>query len=105
MVLVEQAETIDVDDLHDFICLHNPYDQQIAIIGGSQTPGTFKVVLMHEVNRFSDDEVSCLVIDVDANKASKGYCGYGGVVFKPPGSSFLPLHPVFVKELELNRQM
>ena len=42
---------------------------------------------------------------MDANNASKGHRGYEGVVFKPEGSRFLPLHPVFVKELKLRHQM
>ena len=48
-------------------------------------------------------ETAWLEIGVDSNSASKGHRGYEGIVFKPPGSSGLPVHPVFVKELELHR--
>ena len=103
VVLVEQAETLLVNDLDDFIRRNNRYNQQIFIIGGSETPGTFKVIPWYEVNRPTSGETAWLEMVVDARNVSKGYRGYEGVVFRPPGSSFLPLHPVFVKELDLYR--
>ena len=48
-------------------------------------------------------EIEWAEIQVDAKNASKGYRGYEGMVFEPPGSWFLPRHPVFVRGLELHR--
>ena len=103
VVLVEQAENILINELDDFIRTNNPYHHRIFIIGGSKTPGSFKVVPWDEVTKPTHSETAWLEINVDAENASKGHCGYEGVVFKPPGSRFLPPHPVFVKELELRR--
>ena len=105
VVLVEQTENIVVNELDDFIRANNPYNQRIFIIGGSEAPGTFKVVPWAEVTKPTASEIAWAEIGVDAKNASKGHRGYEGVVFKPPGSWFLPGHPVFVKELELQRQM
>ena len=105
VVLVEQAENILVNELDDFIRTNNTYNQRIYIIGGSEAPGTFKVVPWDEVTKPAPTESAWLEIGVDANSASKGRRGYEGVVFEPPGSRFLPGHPVFVKELNLHRQM
>ena len=101
VVLVEQAETVLISELHDFIRTNNPYNQQVFIIGGTEVPGSFKVVPWDEVTKPTDRETAWLEIVVDANNVSKGYRGYNGVVFKPPESKFLPPHPVYVKKLEL----
>ena len=103
VVLVEQAETILVNELDDFIRANNPYNQRVFVIGGSEAPGSFKVVPWDEVTTPTPGETAWVEIGVDANNVSRGYRGYEGVVFKPPGSWFLPPHPVFVKELELRR--
>ena len=105
VVLVEQAENPLVADLDEFIRRSNPYNQQIFVIGGSEEPGTYKVVPWEDVNSPTPGEIEWLEISVDAKNAGKGYHQYEGVVFKPPGSSFLPLHPMFVKELKVDRQM
>ena len=103
VVLVEQAEKILVNELDDFIRANNPYNQRIFVIGGSEAPGSFKVVPWDEVTKPTPSETAWLEIGVDANNVSRGYRGYEGVVVEPPGSRFLPPHPVFVKELELRR--
>ena len=105
VILVEQAEDIPVADLDEFIRTNNPYNQRIFVIGGSEAPGTFKVVPWDEVNSPTPGEIEWLEIGVEAKNASKGYREYEGVVFKQLGSRFLPRHPTFVKELELTRQM
>ena len=105
VVLVEQAESIVVNELDDFIRTNNPYNQRIFIIGASEAPSGFKAVAWGEVIKPTPSEAGWWEIGMDANNASKGYRGYEGVVFKPKGSRFLPPHPVFVKELELRRQM
>ena len=88
-----------------FIRTNNPYNQRIFIIGASEAPSGFKAVAWGEVIKPTPSEAGWWEIGMDANNASKGYRGYEGVVFKPKGSRFLPPHPVFVKELELRRQM
>ena len=103
IVLVEQAESIMVAELDEFIRTNNPYNQRIFIIGGSTAPGNFKIVPWYEVTKPTPSEVAWLEIAMDATRASKGHRGYEGVVFKPPGTRFLPVHPVFVRELELHR--
>ena len=103
VVFVEQAEHILIDELDSFIRANNPYNQQIFIIGGSEAPNTFKVVPWNEVTYPSPGETRWLEIGVDRKNASRGYLGYEGVVFKPPGSRFLPRQPLFVKELNLRR--
>ena len=103
VVLVEQAEDVPVGDLDEFIRRNNPHSQRIFIIGGSAAPGTLKVVPLDGVNELAPSEIEWAEIRVDAKNASKGYRGYEGVVFKPPGSWFLPRHPVFVRGLELHR--
>ena len=105
VVFVEQAEEIPIGELDEFIRANNTFDQQIFILGGSQTPGSFKLVPWEQVTPSSYGEIEWMETDVSAKEASKGYRGYDGVVFKPKGSWFLPLHPVFVKELALHRQM
>ena len=105
VVLAEQAENILINELDDFIRANNPFNQQIFVIGGSETPGSYKVVPWSEVSKPTPSETAWLEIIVDANNVSKGHRGYQGVVVKPPGSRFLPLHPVFVKKLDLHRQM
>ena len=103
VVLVEQAENVPVSDLDEFIRHNNPHNQRIFIIGGSAAPGTFKVVPLDKVNEPAPGEIEWAEIQVDAKNASKGYRGYEGMVFEPPGSWFLPRHPVFVRGLELHR--
>ena len=105
VVLVEQAENIIVNELNEFIRTNNAYNQNVVIIGSSQPPGSFKAVVWGELikPKPSEDD-GWWEISMDANNASKGYRGYEGVVLKPIGSRFLPLNPVFVKELELRRQ-
>ena len=106
VVLVEQAENIILNELDDFIRTNNPYNQNVFIImGSSQAPGSFKAVVWGELIKPKPSEDGWWEISMDANNASKGHRGYEGVVFKPKGSRFLPPHPVFVKELELRRQM
>ena len=105
VILVEQAENILVNDLHDLIRTNNPYNHRIYIIGGSEAPGTFKVVPWEGVTKPRPSEIAWFEIGVDANNASKGHRRYEGVLFEPPRSRFLPGHPVFVKELNLHRQM
>ena len=104
-VFVEQALDIAVSDLDDFMRTNNPFDQEVFIIGGSGTQNTFKVFPLNEISRPTATETEWMEIAVNAEEASKGYLGYEGVVFKPPGSSFLPPHPAFVKELEVRHQM
>ena len=103
VVLVERAGNIVVNELDDFIRANNPYNQRIVIIGGSEAPGSFKVVPWDEVTKPTPSETAWAEIEVDANNVGRGYRGFEGVVFKPPGSRFLPPHPVFVRELELRR--
>ena len=103
VVFVEQAERIFVPELDKFIQENNPHKQQIYMIGGAKEPGSFKVVPWDEVTKPTSGETAWSEINVDAQRASKGYRGYEGVVYDPPGSSFLPGHPVFVKEVELHR--
>ena len=105
VVLVEQAENLLANDLDNFIRTNNPYNQQLFIIGGSEASGSFKVLRWDEVAMAALSNAAWLEADADANNVSRGYRGYEGVVFKPKGSRFLPLHPVFVKELELHSQM
>ena len=105
VVLVEQAQDILVSDLDDFMRTNNPYNQQVFIIGDSETPNTFRVLPLNEISKPTATETEWMEIAVNTEKASKGYRGYEGVVFKAPGSSFLPPHPVFVNELELHHQM
>ena len=101
---VTQAEEIPVVDLDEFIRANNPHNQHIVIIGGTAEPGTYKVIPWDEVDRSTPDGVGWWEIKADEKNASKGHRGYDGVVLKPPGSWFLPPHPVFVKELDLRRQ-
>ena len=102
-VLVEQQELIDINELDDFIRANNPYNQRIFIIGGSDAPGSFKVVPWDEVTRPTPGETAWLEIGVDVNNVSGGYRGYEGVVLKSQRSQSLPPYPVFVRELELRR--
>lgn len=103
VVLAEHAEKILVTELDKLIRKNNPHKQRIYIIGGAKEPGSFKVVPWDEVTKHTPCETAWLEIYVEAPGASKGYRGYQGVVYNPPGSSFLPGRPVFVKELELHR--
>ena len=103
VVLVEQAEDVRIEELDDFIRANNAFSQEIVIIGGSRTPGSFKLVPWERVTRSSDGEISWMEIDVRAKDASKGYRGYDGIVFKSGANRLLPLHPVFVKDLDLRR--
>ena len=77
--------------------------QRIYVVGDSEAPGSFKVVPWGEVTKPTPSETAWVEISVDAKNASKGYRGYNGVMFTPPGTQSLPVHPVFVKELELQR--
>ena len=103
VVLVEQSENILVAELDEFIRKNNPHNQAIFIIVGSKAPGSFVVVPWSEVTKPTPSEIAWSEIGVEASRASKGHREYDGVVFKPPGSRFLPGHPVFVKELDLHR--
>ena len=103
VVLVEQAETIHPNELDAFVHANNPYNQQIVIIGGSGAPGRFKVVPLDEITKPTPGEIAWLEMDVDTKSAGRGYRKYEGVMFKPPGSWFLPRVPVFVKKLDLRR--
>ena len=105
VVLVEQAAEILINELHNFVRANNPYNLQIYVMGGSEAPGSFTVVPLREVTKPTPSETAWLEIGVNTNNASRGYCGYEGVVFRPPESRFLPPYPVFVKELELRREM
>ena len=80
VVLVEQAENILINKLDDFIRANNPFNQEIFVIGGSETPGSFKVVPWGEVSNPTPSETAWLEIIVDAKNASRGYRGYEGVV-------------------------
>ena len=51
VVLVEQAQDILVSDLDDFMRTNNPYNQQVFIIGGSETPNTFRVLPLNEISK------------------------------------------------------
>lgn len=104
VVLVEQQQDILIGDLDEFMRTNNPYNHQVFIIGGSETPGVFKVVPLNEVNKPTPGEIAWSEISVDAKNASKGFLGHDGVIFKPPGSWFLPPHPVFVKDLNLSQR-
>ena len=101
VVLVEKAEGIPIADLDEFIHENNPQNQSVVIVGGSETPGTYKVVPLDEIDRSTSGEIGWMEIRADGRNAGKGYRGYEGVVLKPPGSWFLPPHPVFVKELDV----
>ena len=103
VVLVERAENILVNNLDEYIRANNPYNQLVCVVGGSDAPNTFKVIPFDKVSRPTASETKWLEINVNVENASKGHRGYEGVVFKPRGSRFLPLHPTFVKELELHR--
>lgn len=103
VVLVEEAETIPVAELDDFIQGNNRYGHRIYIIGGSEAPGAFKVVPWDKVTKPTPDETAWLEIGVEGKNASTGHRGFEAVFFGPPGSSFLPVHPTFVKELEVRR--
>ena len=105
VVLVEQAENIIPHELNDFIRTNNPYNQNVVIIASSQAPGSFKALVWGDLIKPKPSEDGWWEISMDANNASRGHRGYEGVVFKPKGSRFLPLRPVFVKELELRHQM
>ena len=105
VVLVEQAENILLNELDDFIRTSNHYNQNVVIMGSSQAPGSFKAVVWGELIKPTPSDGGWGEITMDTNNASKGHRGYEGVVFKAKGSRFLPLHPVFVKELALRRQM
>ena len=102
-VLVDQQEIIDINELDDFIRANNPYSQRIFIIGGSEAPGSFKVVPWETVTKPTPGETAWLKIGVDVDNVSGGYRGYEGVVLKSQRSQSLPPNPVFVRKLELRR--
>ena len=104
VVFVEQAESIFINELDDFIRANNPFNQRIVLISGSKTPGSFVIVPWGVVPNTKPSETVLMEISVDAKNASKGYCGYKGVVFEPRGSRFLPPLSVFVKVIDLHRQ-
>ena len=103
VVLVEQAEDILVAELDEFIRKNNPHNQRIVIIGGSEAAGSFKVVPWDGVTKPTPGEVAWYEVGVDTKNASKGHCGYEGVIVKAPQNRSRPRHPMFVKELELHR--
>ena len=104
VVLVEKAEEVPIVELDEFIRGNNPHNLSVVMIGGSDTPGMYKVIPLDEVDSSRPSEIGWREVRVDARNASDGYLRYAGVVFKLPGSRFVRPHPVFVKELELDKE-
>ena len=98
LVLVEETQQFGVFDLYDFIQKHNPQSHRVAIIGGAGEAGQFKVLHWD-----TSGETATAVI-VDTKDGGNRRCDYDGVVFKPPYmAKFLPMFPVFLKNVHLRR--
>ena len=105
LVFVEEAESFAVSDIEHVVHANNPHNYRVFIVGGSKTPDRFVVLPGDEIRMQTDTEAWWVETFVDVKNASKGHRGYEGVVLKPPGSQFLPAHPMFLKEMELQHQM
>ena len=103
VALVEQAERIQLGELHDFVRSNNRHDLRVVVVGRSATAERLKVLSLEEVVEPTSGQVALLEIDVAVERASKGHRGYQGVVLRPTLSRSLPEYPVFVKNLELDR--
>ncbi len=103
LVLVEEAQSLDVAELYDFIRMNNPHGQQIFIVGGAGEAGKFKVVPWGRVIAPTPDEKAWMEITVDTRDRNKARYKYDGVVFKPPfGSRRRRVYPTFVKLVSLH---
>ena len=104
VVLVEESANLDVAELHEYIRKNNPHNQRIFIIGGGPKAGKLKIIPWDKVTSPALHEMAWMEMNVDMNNASRGYRGYGGVVYKHRSMSRFPqVFPVFVKKIQLER--
>ena len=98
LVLVEETQRFGVFDLYDFIQKHNPQSHRVAIIGGAEEIGQFRVL------HWDTSGETATAVTVDTKDENNRRCDYDGVVFKPPYMArFLPMFPTFIKNVKLRR--
>ena len=98
LVLVEEAQELEVFDLYDFIQTNNPHGQSVEIIGGAGQAGKFWVLHWYAAGE------KATAITVDTNDRDNGRCEYDGVVFKAPYTSrSRDVFPVYLKTVKLHR--
>lgn len=107
LVLVDKQESIHVPTFHEFIEKNNPHQQEVAIIGGAEGTGTFKVIPWKAVTTSTRQEKAWMKwreIVVHTKDQAKVHSKYDGVVVQPPFmSTCRPSFPVFVKTVSLRR--
>ena len=104
LVLVEEAQEILAAELYNFILEHNSHRQEIAVVGGGEEAGSFRVAPWVEGAMPAPGEVAGMEITTETIENNMARCRFDGVVFEPPVMSrFRPQSPVFIKSVALHR--